>query len=260
VVSFDYTVISVNETMLNNIDSVKPLGIQKPSAAYSTALSMQGLALEKKLDRLENAACISAYATPFQTTRTHLLLVYEDGADLPGPITYDTEQAVFTPMMLACQPDPYYWVCGNKQPLCPSDFTPCSVKVKDIAPTEWTPMKEKVSYCLSAPAEQHCKLQFSPQIAWTVVAFNLIKVIVLIFVALGIRESPLLTIGDALASFLTYADETTKGICLMGKKNITWWYRGNQMASVLSPQPFDGTRQRWMSAVSVRRWVTCMSL
>ncbi|KAF6790759.1 hypothetical protein CSOJ01_14451 [Colletotrichum sojae] len=87
-------------------------------------------------------------------------------------------------------------------------------------PGSWTPFQSAVTERYSQRNDEHCKLKFSNLLCWIVVAVNLLKVALTLLVAFGRGESPLLTVGDAVASFLEHGDETTRGMCLKTKQDF----------------------------------------
>ena len=75
-----------------------------------------------------------------------------------------------------------------------------------------------IEYCLSQPAlEEHCKVQFSVMIMIVVCLCNLAKTLVMGYVFWQQPVEPLVTLGDALRSFLNNPDPTTDGSCLAGE-------------------------------------------
>ncbi|KAJ5400939.1 hypothetical protein N7465_011428 [Penicillium sp. CMV-2018d] len=79
-----------------------------------------------------------------------------------------------------------------------------------------------VTECLAFEGKQICQLFYNPIIAVIVIVATFVKVIA-IFLAAHIhksRSTPLLTSGDAIASFLEDPDETTKGMCWASLNNF----------------------------------------
>lgn len=74
-----------------------------------------------------------------------------------------------------------------------------------------------IQYCLSVPVEEHCELQVSLAIIIVVIICNLIKVICMSIIALSQDTEPLVTLDDAIASFLDRPDLTTQGNCIAEK-------------------------------------------
>jgi hypothetical protein len=59
---------------------------------------------------------------------------------------------------------------------------------------------------------------------------NLFKLIGMLYVAFRLRDNPLITVGDAVESFLDNSDRTTEGMCLLTKEDVVgavrkgqWW-------------------------------------
>jgi hypothetical protein len=75
------------------------------------------------------------------------------------------------------------------------------------------------------------------------------------YIAFRIEDEPLMTMGDAVASFLEREDHTTKNMCLAtvkdSKKHMTYEVR---------PRQWTDTKYRWKDVTSVgRRAITaCM--
>ncbi|OJJ98412.1 hypothetical protein ASPACDRAFT_122206 [Aspergillus aculeatus ATCC 16872] len=78
-----------------------------------------------------------------------------------------------------------------------------------------------VSHCLIKEEEQRCQLFFSPPIAIVVIVCNIIKVVCMLLTARVKRTDLMLRVGDALASFLTRPDPTTRGRCLLSRSQMT---------------------------------------
>ncbi|KAL4939673.1 hypothetical protein BDV06DRAFT_198363 [Aspergillus oleicola] len=129
-----------------------------------------------------------------------------------------------------------------------------------------------IEHCLTAPSEPACQLVFSPTICLVVIGCNLVKLICTILAATDTREDVFLTIGDAIASFLTHPDPTTVGSCLLSKTlahaGSQGWRKDDKKNRILRQIPNDHAvvntspnplqlpgRKRWAQAVSVGRWV-----
>ena len=206
--------------------------------------------------------CINAYATTFQTSRGSLILVTEDSTNLGFAYGYSTNVA----LVQSCVPNTYGWICGDAGPYshwdCFSDPT-CSARVGSLDRTDWRPFGNKIEYCLSEQINQQCTVEFSLQLAVVVIIFNVLKASVLVYTFLAVKENPLLTMGDAVSSFLSIRDDTTWGLCLMGKANVAsylWTKKSGKSSEQRQPMTFDSTRKRWYTAVSFRRWFFVIAL
>ena len=211
------------------------------------------------LERLNPSQCIEEYAVNFATKRRNLILVTNDTDRLAEPRTYNNYNSAVMPPSIRCPSDPFDWICGQRGGDClnrdvENGLELCPVAYKSIDRSRWEPLGNKVDHCLSEQVAGICKVQFSTAIAWTVIAFNLSKVILLLGIFFLLREDPLITMGDAVASFLERKDETTAGLCLMGRHQIALW----GMPPI--PQPYKSITRRWLDVVSKGRWWFCMFL
>ncbi len=151
----------------------------------------------------------------------------------------------------AFDPDSYGWICGGVD-----TKNPCrNQKLQTVVAnrTSWKPFGWKVNHCLSQNTPEHCKLQLSQHLLLVVILFNAMKAAIMIFVVFTVKEVPLLTIGDAILSFLTVPNSTTEGMCLVSKEDIQ---RQNQGWSPIA-LPWKKTSQPLFRAASVRRWIVC---
>ncbi|PYH98138.1 hypothetical protein BO71DRAFT_317030 [Aspergillus ellipticus CBS 707.79] len=124
-----------------------------------------------------------------------------------------------------------------------------------------------VDYCLSHETSEHCELQFSPAICVVVLACNAVKVVCMFWTARADRKEIFLTVGDAIASFLTRPDPATARMGLLSRANLRqgpqpWRSRRAAywpLAAKDAPQPQAWAtvppRQRWIKAVHVGQWI-----
>jgi hypothetical protein len=134
----------------------------------------------------------------------------------------------------------------------------------------------QVDYCLSQKIDEKCQLIFSLPICLTVIICNIVKVSCMFLTAHDKRKEIFLTIGDALSSFLSKPDPTTKGRCLLSASNITkssqpWKASidkdGDDRQTLPSTQLLPGepdalqsAKKRWIQAVSISHWIGTVSL
>lgn len=167
------------------------------------------------------------------------------------------------------QADPYEWLCPNDwSDDCVAYLPTIQSQIKmdnwTVASTSSSGGGWKVDYCLAQKVRQFCKLQYSFPLTMVVITFNLVKAAILCYMWFGMREAPILTIGDAIASFLRRPDPYTKGGCLLlnrEAKSMLWYSsRSIKKWPLHEPRKYVGKRRRWGSAVSPRRWVFSISL
>ena len=108
-----------------------------------------------------------------------------------------------------------------------------------------------VEYCLVQSLSQDCTVEIFTGLLWTVIICNLVKVVCFIAL-LYTRFTPLITTGDAVASFLADPDSTTE---LLGpyaahdsKGRENWRGEG-------PPFRWNATRYWWFRGASKKRWI-----
>ncbi|KAE8152089.1 hypothetical protein BDV25DRAFT_128292 [Aspergillus avenaceus] len=125
-----------------------------------------------------------------------------------------------------------------------------------------------VDYCLSKKVEERCQLLFSLPICITVILCNLVKVACMVLTADDKRNDIILTVGDALSSFLSTPDPTTDGKCLLfmtDVKSPTPQKASNdpielQDFSIPKHAAYLPPKRRWRQAVSIPFWLTTLTL
>lgn len=71
----------------------------------------------------------------------------------------------------------------------------------------------RVLYCLAQPFEEGCKVVLSTIFLLMMTLYIFIKLVLYMGVAFALRDDPLVTPGDAVASFISIPDRTTIGTC-----------------------------------------------
>ena len=103
--------------------------------------------------------------------------------------------------------------------------------------------------------EGRCGVQFSLGIMIAVICCNLVKACAMIMTVVRSREPTLVTLGDAIDSFLSLSDPTTRGICYADRQFIDReWRRGWRTGPRKWKQ--KGV-QRWWTNLTKTRWITC---
>ncbi|KIX09181.1 uncharacterized protein Z518_00260 [Rhinocladiella mackenziei CBS 650.93] len=218
-------------------------------------------------ERLDKVACIKAYATNFVSDRRNLVLVTKNET-VDTSLIFDTEY-FYTGLYQ------FQWICTSDPKIddkitVPRDSLnyalPCETFVSKIIAIadEWQPYGYDVQYCLSERVPEKCSFNGNVPIVAVVVACNAVKIAVMLFVAFRLRDRPLITIGDAVESFLDESDRTTRGLCLLSKKDVVRYVRGKghwsveweeaggeeaRKSTVARPQTV-----RWSQSASRLRW------
>lgn len=279
-----FSIIATNEY---NIDYAHEAFLQGgPQGAYNETefVGIEDIqAHAKSWDRLENADCINAYASEFLNTRRNLVAVILNKTT--------AENDSIKRVRLYRFQDSNAWICDAHDARSRYGFTTdeaegaylCSTilpKVKAHA-ERWNSGGYDIDYCLSEPVQGKCSLNFSLPIVVVVMICNVGKALTMFFIAFRIRDKPLITIGDAIKSFLEVIDPTTHGMCLVGRESIKagasaqydyditfdyehpYIFQNRQRISTTwkaGPVAYKSSFKRWFNSMSGLRWWTCMPL
>ena len=237
---------------------------------------------ESLVQNLSNAECIEAYgpslitagrsnvlAVTSSTTaakNTSLLQIYLDNFDS----VYEKWVCQDLPVHLWTHFHSHTWEESRYSPgpsSYPGGISFCDVATVARNASNWTLAGHKIDYCLSKVEPDRCKLLFSTYILAVVVLMNAAKAAGMIWTALSRKQTTLVTVGDAVKSFLDRPDELTKGRCLMAEKDVSSgplrWTKNGQAASDTPPPTrtvsgFSG--HHWFVAVSTKRWLMTVAL
>ena len=109
--------------------------------------------------------------------------------------------------------------------------------------------------CKSERTEEKCKVQFSLGIMIAVICCNVVKACCMIIAVIRSREPTLVTLGDAVDSFLRIPDQTTMGMCFADRQFVKREWRHGWRAG---PRQWSQKGvQRWRTSISKTRWITC---
>lgn len=210
------------------------------------------------LYRLDKSACIDAYATAYQSAYGSVLVVTADITPSNKYIVVD-RQEVFNPASeVNPGANPYRWLCADLQ-TSRYTFAQCLTLVPEIrslaADNMWTVSGYHVDYCLAEMIPSHCKLEYSLPLAVTVIGFNLLKAILMGYMAFWFLDAPILTMGDAVASFLRTPNQFSENKCLLAMDNVR-----NPEKCGDGNLTFDGSPRRWKSAIPRARWILGIGL
>ena len=268
---------------------------------------------EQLFKKLDNAECISTYGQPFTSDVDTLFVVIGSQntsenntvygislaswsspyygvfamleANTSSQLTNGTLNPSTTMTVMGYETsdwtgDPYMsWICGASGPDVMYAQGDCNIKqqIKDAA--TWEIAGYRISYCLSKIVmEQKCKLQFSSYILIAVTVANAVKAICMFLAFFRAKTEPLVTLGDAIQSFLKDPDPQTKERCLWEKKDFKkYWHVDlerhfendevgvkvrilfNEMAKK-TPDRWQSPKRRWFQAVGGGRYFTFILL
>jgi hypothetical protein len=134
--------------------------------------------------------------------------------------------------------------------------------------TNWTMQGHTISYCLVDQQTTQCRLQFSQVILLIVISCNIVKAICMFCIAYKVKESSLITIVDAIASYLSSPDPTAQQQRFLPKQDVakrkskTAWIHTSQhpheTQNAPEPRAWSAQRIRWLHSPSWQRWTLCM--
>jgi hypothetical protein len=249
----------------------KGLGIDlhKNATELSKSMRHETEASNWDLELLENRDCILQYANSIQTFRRNLLLVIsEDKANGDNGIednyTGSHRDFHFTASDIRntfTSADAYDWIC-NREAKGPKDKYGWCLQDKDKVLNDanfWIVDGRQVRYCLSEAGSPQCKLHLLLSVGWLVTFINMIKAILMLYIVFKLDEEPLMTMGDAVASFMEHTDHTTKNIGIATRNEIK-----EQSRSTLDPmgqkkwkpRKWKDTNYRWYDTTSKTRRIT----
>ncbi len=176
-------------------------------------LGLQELAVRNQLVNLTTAECLQEFSASLDATFQAALLV----TDVVSPASSLLQTGVSQPATVA-----------------PTNFTSSGT----------------VQYCLAQPnVALACTVSLNASLLGVVALLNLVTLICTT-VALAHRFSPLVTLGDCMASFLQDPDPTTRSACLMTKADVWQGRWGLHEAKYWLPR-----NHYWFHSPSVPRWL-----
>lgn len=279
--AYSYEVYGVRQ---NFVDSAECLGCVSPinGSDFAFTREIHQRIQESRFERLDNLDCIDAYATTLQTHRGDLLLVAKsddivwanqtEGVD--DDYKNNENSGVFWTHSLTSAweyfpQDTFEWICSGHTDVDKS----CDAVVDDIrgSARNWTitgdigylvsvsgfsHMRGPIQYCLRERKDSKCRVLWSIPIASLVIGLNLIKAISIFYLALRIKEQPLMTMGDAVLSFLKQPDPWTRNMCLASSKDI----ESAKNNFIAGPKRWKLRIYRWKDTTSLSRRISTFAV
>ncbi|UPL01746.1 hypothetical protein LCI18_012680 [Fusarium solani-melongenae] len=211
-------------------------------------------------DKLPVDECLSTYRRNLLSTRGDVILVLDTNI----PYIWNNNSLPVEINPLQVQPPSKNWMCnldsvsGRAVSLQAWDWECDTAAIKS---ENWTikfdiqldaglkPLQSvRVDHCYSKPTHEHCKVVVNLPLLGGVIACNFVKLIGLALTWLYLEKRPLLTLGDAVDSFLTNPDPATDKRHLMSKVS------GKKLSWEPGPRAWLPQKRRWATAVSWRRY------
>ena len=199
-------------------------------------------------DNLTNEACIKIYMQDYLTANSNVLAVTSALNEFSSLLNYTY------PAYLYPQEDNNLWLCGDSVSII--FYGTCDTSAILAEAANWTIGIEDndfpIQYCLSQPVEGYCTLQFSLWIIVIVIICNITKLACMMMLLLRQQAKPLVTLGDAVESFLETPDPTTGNMCLADKSEFSAKKPWSAASDTYEPRQL-----RWFASASWKRWLTC---
>lgn len=89
-----------------------------------------------------------------------------------------------------------------------------------------------IQQCILIPADEYCELLYSPPLCTAIIVAILVKVLVMLLAVRlnGHHSAPILTVGDAVETFITTPDPITERLCWISNAHIQKGLWGNLMS------------------------------
>ena len=118
---------------------------------------------------------------------------------------------------------------------------------------------ETVDYCLAEAIEPLCKVYISPSLLFAVLVCNFIKVVCLILTLNVNGFNPLVTVGDAIASFIRDPDKSTNNYGALASEEVQReeaqrMHFSEPLSIKTTPRSWDPRSQRWLRGKTGARW------
>jgi hypothetical protein len=120
-----------------------------------------------------------------------------------------------------------------------------------------------VKYCLAEPVDRVCHVGLSSGLLLGVTICVLIKTVVAIVASVVLcRQShpPLVTLGDAIASFITRPDPNTVGMCTIGQREARASNKSAGGFILAGPKQWRAVPQRRWNVVPKSVWLSSYAL
>ncbi|KAK5085900.1 hypothetical protein LTR05_005189 [Lithohypha guttulata] len=264
----DYNVLYATEDFVNGGTYDK---VQFPDSAAQNISEFQLLAPLWK--PLNNSGCIQEYAHDFVTRYRNVILILSN-------VSTEADNSLLQIAINELPPrghldktyDSFAWICNdtetsNKTGVTDRNsvgFVPCAAQapaLEDMANTWWKSGGYHISRCVAEEINPpDCHLHFAPHLMGPVILMNLVKCIVAFYVAFRMADKPLVTLGDAIESFLKYPDPATQGMCLLTAKQAEKTFSKNAYNLEPAPQQYRPHRHRWYQAATKRQWLLICGL
>jgi hypothetical protein len=212
------------------------------------------------LIRLENAECLQAYGTRMLETDWRNVLVVtslERNNTLLHRSWHDPTNYW----------DDIGWVCDtvvyekcDVQPLI-SEASSWTIRYCDYTNGTCNINSAPVQYCLAEPFTPHCSVRINTTILVVVAICNLVKIASLLTTVFVARFEPIVTLGDAISSFMERPDSFTIAAGALSRADVnSAAEREFSGYDGWISTPYQTKVHPWGRAVGLKRWIVTIIL
>ena len=238
-----------------------------PDSSAQNISSFQDLA--RNWTTLNNHDCIDSYAHDFVTRYRNVIAVVSNvTADQDDTLLDVTVNELPASGRLDKTYDSFAWICNDTATSGKTGvtdrnsagFVPCAsmaTELANIGNTWWKSGGYQISHCVAEEITPDCHLHFAPHLMGPVILMNIIKVLVAFYVAFRMVDVPLVTLGDAIESFIKHPDPSTNGMCLITAYDAARTFSkstGLGAGTGAMPKPYTNARHRWHKVITRRQW------
>jgi hypothetical protein len=214
-----------------------------------------------RLEEMTPLECINAYSVTFQSTRGNVYLVVGEGSMAADEAYGGYPYISLDPSCSAATGTT--WIYSQFEAEGGDCFEQEGNRFLprlQADPSLWAPFSgHPVRQCFTEPTDGRCNIKYSVHLAIVVILFNVVKTLAILASIFTLRNNPMLTIGDAVASFLYEPDTSTSNMCLISQQVVH--NRGVLWRAQKIPRRFTARQYTWYSALKLgKRWTIQFTL
>ncbi|OIW23599.1 hypothetical protein CONLIGDRAFT_637566 [Coniochaeta ligniaria NRRL 30616] len=219
----DYNILSVTQSFRKGAPFSNATSNNEGKLSRLDILSLQDLASRNALVNLTAAECSTRFSAAYQADFSAVLLVTNIDSTTSSLVQTASGSSSSTSRLS---------LINSGSTALPND-------------------QQTVEFCLAqrSDAEQTCQVNLNGSLLGVVVFLNLITVIITTTILFRRSLKSLVSLGDALSSFLQHPDPTTSGSCLMTKPDVREERWGLREAKFWMPR-----NHFWFRTPSLPRW------
>ncbi|KAJ9642762.1 hypothetical protein H2204_002410 [Knufia peltigerae] len=240
--------------------------IDIPTVGSSGASQMANLAYylnaqKPPLTKLTAEECIQTYASGSSRTWGDVLLmtttsIDSSTEDFPSDVVkYPGQQPGFdwnngkVDLSYVGDQQPWAWLCYEQTETSYSTTTSCDTS-RLLENGTWMVHQRVVDHCLARDLPDACELNLSLSIMIVVLVCIFGKLVAMLAALSFSHAQPLVTIGDAIDSFLHEPDTTVHGLCMADARHFGEPALDRKLVSIAKPHPYGSRDARIAQEVS----------